>query len=480
MAREVLLQISLSLAFVLCVVGSGSRGAFVRADPPKPDPKVPSGMDAPEPAPDEAPPPREDRGLAVGTVAPALDVAGWVNLGGGTAPTPASRKGKVLFLEFWETKCGPCIRQMPKVQEFHDRFGSSGLIVLGICWEGAALVERFSKEHEVTFPMGIDPSKSILEADHVKGFPTSYVIGKDGKVAAVTSPSHADAAVEGALGFGVDASGALSDYLDAMARKDAKASRLHLERLNAKVAGGPVDLKAFAAKAGGVAPTDGKPAVKVDGPKALTELVRARASGDAARTKVALDALAAGGPEKQDLIAWAREALARDYPVTPKELAELVAAKRFDAVITTILDRRPSAGALDPIVKSEELQTWCAKLASTTRALGRRGLLAELYVLRIGHGWQPKSAEAANEVMSELSSSSWVEDAKTKAIMGIDIDGEMVFGNTVGAFVDRSYARALVMESLVAGKRPDLAKVAADAQKLRKSTTDALKAKYGG
>ena len=56
----------------------------------------------------------------------------------------------------------------------------------------------------------------------------------------------------------------------------------------------------------------------------------------------------------------------------------------------------------------------------------------------------------------------------------------MLFANTAAAFVDRSFARALVMEPIVAGKRPDLAKVAVDGAKLRKTTTDTLKAKYGG
>ena len=471
---------ALSLALVGCVIGLGSRGGFVVADPPPPDPKAPSGKEAPKSDAGDDAAPREERGLAVGTVAPPLDVAGWVNVADGSAPTPASMKGKVIFLEFWETKCGPCIRQMPKVQEFHDRFASSGLVVLGICWEGSALVERFSKEHEVTFPMGIDPSKSILEAYQVKSFPTSYVIGRDGKVAAVTFPAGAQDDVENALGFGVDLPSTLTDYLDAMGRKDAKASRLHLERLNAKAAGGPVDLKGFALKAGGIAPADGKPPLKVDGPKSLTDLARARAAGDAARAKAVLDGLAAGGSEKQDLVAWARDLLARDYPVTAKELTELVAAKRFDTVISTILDRRPPAGAVDGIAKSEELQSWCAKQASDTRKLGRRGLLAELFVLRTNRGWVPKSQESSNDLFHELSSSSWVEDKTTRGIIGIDIDGEMLFTNTVAAFVDRSYARALVMESLVAGKRPDLAKVAADGAKLRKSTTDALKTKYGG
>jgi len=470
-------RIPLSCALAALLGGLGARAEFARADEPKSDPKAPPGMDAPDP--EAEPPTRHKRGLEVGTVAPPLEVAGWVNVADDAAPTTASLKGKVVLVEFWETRCGPCMHEMPKIEALHERYGPMGLVVVGICWEGAALVERCAKEHEATYPMGIDPSKSVLGAYLVESFPSTYVIGRDGKIAAFTSASHGQDDVERALGLGVDAVGTLADYLDAVARKDAKAARFHLERLGDKVTGAPVDLKAFATKAGGVAPTDGKAAPKVDGAKALGDLARARAAGDVARTKALLDALAAGGPEKQDLAAWQRDTLARDFPVTAKELADLLAAKRYEAIVGTILDRRPPAGALDGVVKSEELQTWCAKQAATARRLGRRGLLAELYVLRVGKGWTPKSQESSNELFQELSSSAWVENVKTKAIEGIDLEGTMLYANTAGAFVDRSHARALAMESLAAGKRPDLAKVVADAARLRKQTTDALKTKYG-
>ena len=74
------------------------------------------------------------------------------------------------------------------------------------------------------------------------------------------------------------------------------------------------------------------------------------------------------------------------------------------------------------------------------------------------------------------SSSSWVEDSKTRQPIGMDIDGDMLMANNVGPWIDRQYARALVMESLAVGKRPDYAKVTAEGAKLRKTTLDALKA----
>lgn len=483
--------IRLSLLVLAGLLAAGGRPSTVGAEPPTPEPKAPAGMDdagmgeppaggAPEPAPADEPAPRAERGLPVGTVAPPIEPAGWANVAEGKEPTAASMKGKVLFLEFWETKCGPCIRQMPKVSQFHERFAAEGLVVLGVVWEGAALIERFSKEHDVSFPMALDPSRTILEAYKIDGFPTSYVIGRDGKVAAVTFPSSAERDIEKALGLGVDAPGALGDYLAAVGRKDARAARVHLERLGEKAIGTPVDLKAFATKAGGVPPADGKPAAKADGPKSLTELARARAAGDAGKAQAVLDALAAGGPDKQDLVAWARDTMARDFPVKAKELEDLVVAKRYDTVISTILDRRPAGGAFDKILKSEELQAFCAKEAARARQLARRGLLLGEFVLRIGpKGWTPKSQESSNELFGELSSSSWVEDSKTRQPIGMDIDGDMLMANNVGPWIDRQYARALVMESLAVGKRPDYAWVTAEGAKLRKQTLDALKTKYG-
>lgn len=44
----------------------------------------------------------------------------------------SDHKGKVVLLDFWATWCGPCKTQIPWLNEFSERYGPDGLVVIGI------------------------------------------------------------------------------------------------------------------------------------------------------------------------------------------------------------------------------------------------------------------------------------------------------------------------------------------------------------
>ena len=55
----------------------------------------------------------------------------------GTTFTPDDWKGKVVFLDFWATWCGPCIRSFPGVQKLYDKYKDNPNVVFAIVnvWE---------------------------------------------------------------------------------------------------------------------------------------------------------------------------------------------------------------------------------------------------------------------------------------------------------------------------------------------------------
>jgi peroxiredoxin len=93
-------------------------------------------------------------------------------------------RGKVVLVNFWATWCPPCRKEMPDLETLYGRFGSKGLVVLGISDEEAAKVEPFIRERKVSFPVLLDPGRKVNEMFVVEGIPKSFVYDREGKLVA--------------------------------------------------------------------------------------------------------------------------------------------------------------------------------------------------------------------------------------------------------------------------------------------------------
>jgi peroxiredoxin len=98
--------------------------------------------------------------------------------------TFAELRGKVVLVNFWATWCPPCRKEMPDLETLYGRFGSKGLVVLGISDEEAAKVEPFIRERKVSFPVLLDPGRKVNEMFVVEGIPKSFVFDREGKLVA--------------------------------------------------------------------------------------------------------------------------------------------------------------------------------------------------------------------------------------------------------------------------------------------------------
>ena len=102
----------------------------------------------------------------------------------GMSWTFAELRGKVVLVNFWATWCPPCRKEMPDLETLYGRFGSKGLVVLGISDEEAAKVEPFIRERKVSFPVLLDPGRKLNEMFVVEGIPKSFVYDREGKLVA--------------------------------------------------------------------------------------------------------------------------------------------------------------------------------------------------------------------------------------------------------------------------------------------------------
>lgn len=91
------------------------------------------------------------------------------------------------MLDFWATWCGPCIAELPNVQQVYCDHHEAGLDILSISLdrEKAALTD-FLKEHALPWTHVFDadlPRESGLAVQYgVDAIPRMILIGRDGKI----------------------------------------------------------------------------------------------------------------------------------------------------------------------------------------------------------------------------------------------------------------------------------------------------------
>ena len=89
---------------------------------------------------------------------------------------------KTIVLNFFATWCGPCRAEMPELNRYFNEHKSQSFVLLGIdAEEKGDRVDAFLEELKVDFPAGVDDGP-IRKKYGVESFPTTVVIGVDGKV----------------------------------------------------------------------------------------------------------------------------------------------------------------------------------------------------------------------------------------------------------------------------------------------------------
>ena len=96
---------------------------------------------------------------------------------------PASHAGKVVIVDFWASWCKPCRRSFPWLNAMQAKYADRGLVVVGVNLDNdpgaaSAFLERYPAQFSIVY----DDDKTLARRFEVIAMPSSYLLGRDGRV----------------------------------------------------------------------------------------------------------------------------------------------------------------------------------------------------------------------------------------------------------------------------------------------------------
>ncbi|MFD2892429.1 peroxiredoxin family protein [Flavobacterium chuncheonense] len=102
----------------------------------------------------------------------------------GNVYTLEDLKGKVVVLNFWFTKCAPCIKEIPDLNKMKADFKNDDVVFFAITFNEKELIETFLTKHDLDLTI-IPKDQKTIDQFGVKYFPTNLILDKQGTVAYV-------------------------------------------------------------------------------------------------------------------------------------------------------------------------------------------------------------------------------------------------------------------------------------------------------
>lgn len=125
-------------------------------------------------------------GLPIEGIMPPLDGAvQWLN----SPPlTTAGLRGKVVLIDFWTYSCINCLRSLPYVNAWAQKYKDQGLVVIGVHAPEFAFekdinnVTKAVHDLKITYPVAIDNNYVIWRAFNNEYWPAHYFIDAQGRI----------------------------------------------------------------------------------------------------------------------------------------------------------------------------------------------------------------------------------------------------------------------------------------------------------
>jgi cytochrome c biogenesis protein CcmG/thiol:disulfide interchange protein DsbE len=111
----------------------------------------------------------------------SICLTAWVPVHADSSLDLASLGGRVVYLDFWASWCGPCRQSFPWMETMKSTYGGQGLEIITVNLDGArADADKFLKQFHPTFDVRFDPKGELAAFYKVQGMPSSVLIDRHG------------------------------------------------------------------------------------------------------------------------------------------------------------------------------------------------------------------------------------------------------------------------------------------------------------
>jgi cytochrome c biogenesis protein CcdA/thiol-disulfide isomerase/thioredoxin len=127
----------------------------------------------------------DDTSTSLATLPDLSGATAWIN---SPALTPAALRGKVVLVDFWTYSCINCLRTLPYIKGWNERYKNSGLVIIGVHTpefpfeKDESNVRKAVRDLGITYPVAMDNDYKIWRAFHNEYWPAHYFVDATGHI----------------------------------------------------------------------------------------------------------------------------------------------------------------------------------------------------------------------------------------------------------------------------------------------------------
>ncbi|MGH2567395.1 MAG: TlpA family protein disulfide reductase, partial [Bacteroidota bacterium] len=98
-------------------------------------------------------------------------------------------RGNFVLLDFWGSWCGPCVQEIPNLQQIYEKFGTRGLVMISISndasvnkWDRAKLADYTAEKGMKWIQVLDDPTNTLHNLYKIQFWPNMFLIDREGNV----------------------------------------------------------------------------------------------------------------------------------------------------------------------------------------------------------------------------------------------------------------------------------------------------------